>query len=72
MLKLKLDEVMTKKRYNTRQLSEATGIRWNTIDDMAKNKKKSWNVEDLELIMKVLELTNVTQLIEYAPDPDKQ
>ncbi len=65
MLRLKLDELMEKKRYNARQLSEKTGIRWNTIDDMAKNLSKHWSPKNLEKIMEVLEIERIEDLIEY-------
>jgi putative transcriptional regulator len=66
MLKLRLREVMFEKRWNARQLSEATGIRWNSIDDMMENRSKRWTVENLEKIMEVLELKDITELIEYV------
>lgn len=68
MLILKLESIMTKKRVNTRQLSEMTGIRWNTIDDMAKNKAKHWSSENLNKIMVALELDDIGQLIEYKKE----
>jgi len=68
MFKLKLGQVMDEKRWNARQLSEATGIRWNTVDDMAKNKSKAWSVENLNKIAEVLEIKNVHELIEYVED----
>jgi|GEM_PF-1639137 len=69
MFRLKLEQLMLEKRYNTRQLSEATGIRWNTIDDMVKNKSKAWNVENLNKIAEVLNLTSAEELIEYVKEP---
>ncbi|WP_199615575.1 helix-turn-helix domain-containing protein [Paenibacillus alkalitolerans] len=68
MLRLKLDQLMVEKRVNTRQLSEMTGIRWNTIDDMAKNKAKHWSPENLEKIMKALDLEDIGELIEYKKE----
>ncbi|WP_170220306.1 helix-turn-helix domain-containing protein [Paenibacillus anaericanus] len=68
MLKLKLREVMFEKRWNARQLSEATGIRWNSIDDMMENRSKRWSVENLEKIMEVLGIESVNDLIEYIDD----
>ncbi len=68
MLRLKLREVMFEKRWNARQLSEATGIRWNSVDDMMENRTKRWTVENLEKIMEVLELSDITELIEYVKD----
>jgi DNA-binding Xre family transcriptional regulator len=69
MFKLRLDQLMVEKRYNTRQLSEATGIRWNTIDDMVKNKSKAWNIENLNKIAEVLCLDSADELIEYTKEP---
>jgi hypothetical protein len=51
---------------NTRQLSERKGIRWNTIDDIAKNKAKVWSRENLD--KKALELTDADELIEYVSE----
>lgn len=68
MLRLRLREVMFDKRWNARQLSDATGIRWNSIDDMMENRSKRWTVENLEKIMEVLELKDVSELIEYVDE----
>lgn len=68
MLRLKLEQIMDEKRYNTKQLSDATGIRWNTVDDMVKNKAKHWLPENLEKIMLVLNIESVSELIEYEKE----
>ncbi|MGG1618256.1 helix-turn-helix domain-containing protein [Paenibacillus sp. NRS-1781] len=65
MLRLRLRELMFEKRWNAKQLSEATGIRWNSIDDMMENRSKRWTVENMEKIMTVLELEDISELIEY-------
>jgi len=70
MLRLKLREIMFEKRWNARQLSEATGIRWNSIDDMMENRSKRWTVENLEKIMEVLDIKDVSELIEYVKETD--
>ena len=70
LLRLKLREIMFEKRWNARQLSEATGIRWNSIDDMMENRSKRWTVENLESIMRVLEIDDIGQLIEYKKDQE--
>ena len=67
MLRLKLELVMAEKGVNIRQLSEMTGIRWNTVDDMAKNKSKHWSPENLERIMEALGIKEIGELIEYIP-----
>lgn len=73
MLILKIEEIMKEKNLNTRKLSEMTGIRWNTVDDMVKNKSKQWSPENLEKIMDALEIKNISELIErvYEEEPEE-
>lgn len=66
MLKLKLGQIMRDKNINTRQLSELSGVRWNTVRDMEQNVAKHWSPENLEKIMLVLGITEVSQLFEYS------
>ncbi|MDK8193949.1 helix-turn-helix transcriptional regulator [Paenibacillus sp. UMB7766-LJ446] len=68
MLKLKLAELIDERGLNTRQLSKMTGIRWNTIADMAENKSKAWSPENLDKIMVALELDDISELIEYKKE----
>ncbi|WP_201009047.1 helix-turn-helix domain-containing protein [Paenibacillus glycanilyticus] len=63
-----MDELLFEKRMNANQLSEMTGIRYATIDDMKKNKAKQWSVENLNKIMQALELQSVHELFEYTRD----
>jgi putative transcriptional regulator len=70
MLKLKLDRIMFEKKYNTKQLSEETGIRWNTIDDLAKNRAKNWSPETLNKIMIALNINDINELIEYEKEQE--
>lgn len=68
MFKLKLDKILFEKRMNANQLSEMTGIRYPTILDMVKNKSKAWSPDNLDKVYKALELTSVTDLIEYVDE----
>lgn len=68
MLLLKLENLMIEKRINTRQLSEMTGIRWNTVDDMVKNKARHWSPENLDKICRALGVKSVDELIEYREE----
>ncbi|MCZ1265400.1 helix-turn-helix domain-containing protein [Paenibacillus tundrae] len=68
MLKLKLAELIDERGLNTRQLSKMTGIRWNTIADMAENKSKAWSPDNLHKIMVALEIDHISQLIEYVKE----
>ncbi|QYR20781.1 helix-turn-helix transcriptional regulator [Paenibacillus sp. sptzw28] len=61
---------MSEKRINTRQLSEMTGIRWNTVDDMAKNKARHWSPENLDKIMQALGVETIGELIEYIKEQE--
>ncbi|MNP22495.1 hypothetical protein D3C76_1151680 [compost metagenome] len=71
MIRLKLEECMNEKGINTRQLSTMTGIRWNTIDDMVKNKAKHWSPENLDRVYRALELKSLFDLIEYVEEIGK-
>lgn len=66
MFKLKLNRILFEKRMNANQLSELTGIRYPTILDMVKNKSKAWSPDNLDKVYKALELSSVTELIEYV------
>ncbi|MBU5356165.1 helix-turn-helix transcriptional regulator [Paenibacillus barcinonensis] len=68
MIRLKLNELMDERGLNPRQVSNMTGIRWNTVSDMAENKSKAWSPENLSKIMMALELTDISQLIEYKKE----
>ncbi len=70
VLKLRLREIMFEKRWNAKQLSEATGIRWNSIDDMMENRSKRWSVENLEKVMEVLGIERVEDLIVYEKEQE--
>ncbi|MDU0200178.1 helix-turn-helix domain-containing protein [Paenibacillus sp. MAH-36] len=65
-MKLKVDQLMQARNMNVKQLSELTGIRWNTVDDYSKNKAKHWMPVHLEAFMKVFELEAIEQLIEWV------
>ncbi len=71
MVRLKLEELMHERGMNPRQLSNLTGIRWNTVDDMAKNKAKHWSPDNINKIMAVLELTDISDLIEYKEEQEE-
>lgn len=65
MIRLKLQELMDTRGANSRQVSVGTGIRWNTVDDMAKNRAKAWSPENLEKIMVFFGLKQIGELIDY-------
>jgi DNA-binding Xre family transcriptional regulator len=70
MLRLKIKQLREKEDMSVSQLSEATGIRWNTLSDMEKNAAKHWPPEHLETLLKFFNLTHISELIEYTKDEE--
>lgn len=71
MIRLKIKELREKRGIkSTRQLSEMTGIRWNTVDDMEQNKSKTWSPDNLEKIMIALEVVDANEIIEYKKEQE--
>lgn len=68
MLRLKIMKLRESKGISVRQLSEETGIRWNTLNDMEKGTAKHWPPEHLNTLMQYFGLTDVTALIEYVDE----
>ncbi|MEF3309330.1 helix-turn-helix transcriptional regulator [Paenibacillus sp. GYB004] len=66
MLRLKLDKILYDRRITVNQLSKMTGIRWNTINDLAENTARHWSPDNLEKIMVSLEINRIEDLIEYV------
>lgn len=66
MLRLKIMKLREGKGISVRQLSEETGIRWNTLNDMEKGTAKHWPPEHLNTLMRYFELRDVSELIEYV------
>lgn len=66
MLRLKIMKLREGKGISVRQLSEETGIRWNTLNDMEKGTAKHWPPEHLNTLMRYFGLRDVTELIEYV------
>jgi len=70
MIRLRLAEIMAERGLNPRQVSTMTGIRWNTVSDMAENKSKAWSPENLNKIMVALDLHDISQLIAYEKEQE--
>lgn len=65
MLVLRINEIMDEKGLNTRQISEMTGVRWNTVDDLAKNKAKHWSPENLTKIILALDVKDPKDIFKW-------
>ncbi|MRN52014.1 helix-turn-helix domain-containing protein [Paenibacillus monticola] len=72
MLRLKIQELRELGNLSVRQLSEATGIRWNTLSDMERNIAKHWPPEHLDKLMSFFKLNEISQLIEYEEEPPQE
>lgn len=68
MIALKIKQLREQKGISVRQLSEDTGIRWNTLSDMEKGTAKHWPPEHLETLLRYFELKEISDLIEYVPN----
>lgn len=72
MLEMKLHIVLATKRMNKTQLSELSGVRLSTISGYCNNNYKHIVKEHIEKFMEILELTDITDLIEYIKDDNKE
>lgn len=71
MIKIKLSELLGKRRMTQQQLSQLTGIRPNTISDIYNEMCARLNIDHLDRICEVLEC-DISDLIEYIPNKIKK
>ncbi|AKG36070.1 helix-turn-helix domain-containing protein [Paenibacillus durus] len=65
MIRLRIEELRNAEGLSVRQVSKATGIRWNTLSDMENGTAKHWPPEHLEKLMIFFKLNQIGELIEY-------
>jgi putative transcriptional regulator len=63
-LKLKLKEVLLKKEMTQKRLVELTGLRPNTISEMANNSRQTINREHVAKVIEALEIEDLNDLFE--------
>jgi transcriptional regulator with XRE-family HTH domain len=63
-IRVKLEEVLKSRGLTQKQLAEMTGIRPAAISELFNNQRKSLNKEHLEKIAAVLDIKDITELIE--------
>lgn len=68
MLEMKLHIILATKRMNKTQLSELSGIRLSTLSGYCNNTYKHIVKEHIIKIMEILELKDISELIEYIPN----
>lgn len=67
-IRLKLDKVMKTKGITQLKLARLTGIRQATISDMVQNKRDSLNLRNLERIIKVLNIEDISEILELETE----
>lgn len=71
MIKIKLSELLGKRRMTQQQLSQLTGIRPNTISDIYNEICSRLSIDHLDRICEALEC-DISELIEYIPNKIKK
>ena len=71
MIRIKLSELLGKKKMTRKELAELVGVRPNTIGDLYHEKVKRVDLDLLNNICKVLDC-ELNDLLEYQPDKDNK
>ncbi len=71
MIRIKLSELLGKKKMTRKALAELVGVRPNTIGDLYHEKVKRVDLDLLNNICKVLDC-ELNDLLEYQPDKDNK
>jgi len=67
-VRLKLKKILTDRRITQKELSQKTGLRQNAISEMVNNQRSTINREQLALICKTLEITDMNEIFELILD----
>jgi len=68
MIKITLSRKLGELRVTQKELSESTGIRANTINDLYHNVAERVSIEQMDKICEALDC-DPSEIIEYAPNP---
>lgn len=71
LIRIKLSELLGKKKMTRKALAELVGVRPNTIGDLYHEKVKRVDLDLLNNICKVLDC-ELNDLLEYQPDKDNK
>ncbi len=69
MIKIKLSEVLGRKKMTRKKLAELTNVRPNTIGDLYNEKVKKIDIDTLDKICNVLEC-DISDLLEYQTNDE--
>lgn len=67
IVKLKVKEAIEKRGITQKRLAEMSGIRESTISDIVRGTRTVINFEHLSKIAETLEVSNITELIDFEP-----
>ena len=67
-IQLKLDKAMKDRGITQLKLARLTGIRQATISDMVQNKRGTINLRNLERIIQILNIRDMSEIIELVDD----
>lgn len=67
MIRIKLREILKEKNMTQKELAERTELRPNNISEMANNSRTTINKEQLEIVMKELDIQDLNGILEYKP-----
>ena len=71
MIRLRLQEVLNERHISQKKLAELTGIRQATISEICRGAKQGMNFKHMAKIAKVLEVKDIRELVDYAPEKEK-
>ena len=71
-IKINLRKLLQEKNVTQLELSQLTGIRQATISEIVNRRRRSVNLNYLESIMKVLEITDISRLIQLEVNNDEE
>ncbi|MCI8465954.1 MAG: helix-turn-helix transcriptional regulator [Lachnospiraceae bacterium] len=65
IIKLKIKEVLEKRKITQKKLAELSGVRESTISDIVRGTRTVINFEHLSKIAEALEIQDITELIDF-------
>lgn len=67
-VRLKLKKILTDRKITQKELAEKTGLRQNAISEMVNNQRSTINREQLAVVCKALEITDMNEIFEVILD----
>jgi putative transcriptional regulator len=71
-IRCKLDEILTDRNMDNKTLHRLSGVREATIGEMRRDVNKTFVRESLEKIVNVLEINNISELLEIVDEENEK